>query len=92
MALAMSQPTVYVDTNILSALYYRGADTGALIRQRATREGCRLSSVVEPCAPGQRGVVAALGQVVRPGRDHQPCRAALGGSMTCQRRASGMSR
>lgn len=34
----MSKPTVYVDTNILSALYYRGADTGALIRQRATRE------------------------------------------------------
>ena len=34
----MSKPTVYVDTNILSSLYYQGADTDALIRRSTTRE------------------------------------------------------
>lgn len=34
----MSKPTVYVDTNIVSFLFYRGADLQVLKRQRATRE------------------------------------------------------
>jgi predicted nucleic acid-binding protein len=34
----MSKPTVYVDTNIISALYYRGADPLALKTQLTTRE------------------------------------------------------
>ncbi|MGD0090347.1 MAG: hypothetical protein ABSE73_10550 [Planctomycetota bacterium] len=34
----MSKPTVYVDTNIVSIRYYRGADPLALKEQLATRE------------------------------------------------------
>jgi predicted nucleic acid-binding protein len=34
----VNTPTVYVDTNILSALHYRGVDSVALVRRRTTRE------------------------------------------------------
>lgn len=34
----MSKPSVYVDTNVFSFLYYRGADTLARDKRRVTRE------------------------------------------------------
>ena len=34
----MIKPTVYVDANIVSLLYYRGADPLALKKQGVTRE------------------------------------------------------
>lgn len=37
-AASMSKPTVYVDTNIFSTLYYRGGDAKALKERLTTRE------------------------------------------------------
>ena len=34
----MKKPTIYLDTNIVSALHYDGADIGTLLRRIATRE------------------------------------------------------
>ena len=34
----MKKPTLYLDTNIISTLYYDGADINGLARRMATRD------------------------------------------------------
>lgn len=64
----MAKPSVYVDTNILSALHYRGANEFALRRQRITRDWWdneRQSFEVY----ASRAVEGELAAGVYPGKD-----------------------